>query len=141
MQHSQNHPVVTTGRLAITLCGPSSSSHDSQLTWQFMSESAVFEKKRLRVVILMIICPCGNRKWIVLSTKHSKNLCWRWGFGIRDTQSAKIRESTPQGPPAMDRLQSFRANHVTPTHCSRVMLPTLLNHGSIMPGPVQNSME
>ena len=47
MQHSQNHPVVTTGRRAITLCRPSSSSHDSLTTWPFMSESAIFEKKRL----------------------------------------------------------------------------------------------
>ena len=47
VQHSQNHPVVTTGRRAITLCRPSSSSHDSHKTWPIMSESAIFEKKRL----------------------------------------------------------------------------------------------
>ena len=44
MQHSQNHPVVTTGRRAITLCRPSSSSHDSHISLPFMSESPVFEK-------------------------------------------------------------------------------------------------
>ena len=56
VQHSQNHPVITTGRRAITLCRPSSSSHDSQFTWPFMSESPVFEEKRLlasNIVILL----------------------------------------------------------------------------------------